>query len=66
MLHLRGGRLCCESKAEVTADGHPIDRHVGVPLVPVSARGGMSFVITNVMTTSTGRETRSSTPGPHE
>ena len=46
VLHLRGGRLCCESKAEVTADGRPIDRHVGVPLGAHVRAGGLSFVLT--------------------
>jgi hypothetical protein len=32
----------------VTADGRPIDRHVGIPLGAHVRSGGLSFVITEV------------------
>jgi hypothetical protein len=48
VLHVRGGRLCCEGKpgTAVTIDGRPMDRHAGIPIGAHVQAGGVSFVVT--------------------
>ena len=51
VLHVRDGRLRCESRGDpagltVEANGRPLDRHVGVPLGAHVRAGGLSFVVT--------------------
>jgi hypothetical protein len=46
VLHLRGGRLVCESKTQVNVNGHPMDRVAGIPLGAHVDLGNVSFVIT--------------------
>jgi hypothetical protein len=49
VLHVRGGRLCCETKpgSAVAVDGRPMDRHVGIPMNAHVQASGISFVITS-------------------
>jgi hypothetical protein len=46
VLHLRGGRLVCESKTQVNVNGKPMDRVAGIPLGAHVDLGNLSFVIT--------------------
>jgi hypothetical protein len=45
VLHVRDGRLFCETDREVTVDGHPMDRQGGLPLNAQVRIGPMSMVI---------------------
>ncbi len=46
VLHLRGGRLVCESKSQVNVNGKPMDRIAGIPLGGHVDLGNLSFVVT--------------------
>jgi tetratricopeptide (TPR) repeat protein len=48
ILHVRDGRLFCNASADVTADGHPVDRQAGLPLGVQLKIGPVSMVIRNV------------------
>ena len=45
VLHLRDGRLFCNTDQEVTVDGRPVDRQAGLPLDAQVRIGPVSMVI---------------------
>ena len=45
VLHIRGGRLFCESKLPVEVNGSPMDRMSGIPMEAHVKTGSVSFVV---------------------
>ena len=46
VLHLRDGRLFCETDQPIEVNGAPLDRNAGIPLGAHVKVGGASFVVT--------------------